>query len=287
MSERVFVPIQGSNIVNEGQAAQEAAPQSAAQPAQGSRFVNGIYQASKDRYAGSLHTLSARLRQSLARQQPETEPVARASTPTPAPPPQVSQPAPSADYTAMQQEIAALRQQVANFTQNPYSVEQYGGGSQQQGGQYGDRPDPAQFDFYNPQDEAEYHQANNRYIQQEVQRGVEADRTARQQSAAMDEITRQCTAVREKYGRDANYDEAANAAKLIHLNAGGELTVEQAYLQASREIEARSGQRGRTYLPPELRSGRHPNGKGRMPGLGAIMEYNNQTGRAGQTKRGR
>lgn len=274
MSQKVMVPLTGTNVIPQGEAAPE--------PAQGvgrAGFEDGIYtpqsHTSNER---SMNLARNGLGRTIQRSMDQRAGAsARASTPAPAP----SQPS---QAEALQSQLNNLTQQVQGLVTNMANRQQsqapqYGGYDQQYGQDDPQYPspelDPINYDPYDPVHRLQHRTALDAHVKEAVQRAVEADRAAREQAATIEDIGRQCEAVRTKYGRDANYDEVANAAKGIHLNAGGELTVEQAYLQASREMEARSGRRGTSYLPKEIRT------------LGAIARYNQETGRAGQGKRGR
>jgi hypothetical protein len=197
--------------------------------------------------------------------------------PTPAPSPQPSQ------AEALQAQLNNLTQQVLGIAQNMASQQRgnqgnqwYGGDSQQQGdgNQYGG-PDPTRFDFFDEQDTADFHRLNSDHIEQTVQERVQAELAAREKAAEIDNWRKQVDDTQAKYGRDANFAEVMQATIDIVAKSGGKTTVQEAYLQASNAIEARSGRRGTSYMPKELK------------GLGAIMKYNQQTGRAGRTNKKR
>lgn len=266
MEKTIITPVQGEHVTQHGDGPVQ-------QPAQETGFINGQYQPPSKRT--TLH--NTRLGPILAARQAEAK----------APAPQPSH------VEALSQQMATLQTAVnalavshlANRPQptsaperdtgtldklmahNRYGSGPYTGESQP----YDiapDQPDPLNHDFYDPDSTADYHRLNNDYIQREVQRQRDAERVAQQNAAQGEEWARQGNHVRAKFGRDANFDEALLAAAGLIIDSGYKLTVEDAYLQASNEIEARSGKRGSSYLPKDVKT------------LGAIQEYREQTGRS-------
>lgn len=282
MSETIRVPLEGNAVVNQSSVAPQAEPSVQERPETG--FRNGQYQPPAERV--TLH--KTRLGVALQARQAE------AKAPTPAPP-QPSQ-SDAGRLGTLEAAVTALAAtQVANMQQRrydapnrelealmrhnqysdvpaPYVGDQYGGGYNQEYQPQDDfdgAPDPDNYDLWDDYGRAQYKRDLDAHVKEVATRGIEAHTATQRGEAFKEDIARQCEAVRAKFGRDANYDEAANAAKLIHFNAGGKLTIEEAYLQASDEMEAKRGPRSRvSYMPKEIR------------GLGAMMEYRSKTGRA-------
>ena len=191
---------------------------------------------------------------------------------------------------ALGQEVASLRAQVNAFAasrlSNPpqaYSAPERDAGTLDQlrmhsqrsndpydGQQYDlapDQPDPLDY-VYDEAAAAEFHHLNNGYIERTVQRRLEAERATQQKAAQLQDLENQYHATQARFGRDRNFDEVLQAATHIIVASGGRTTVQDAYLQASNEIESRSGRKGSSYLPTDLKT------------LGAIHAYRQQTGRA-------
>ena len=161
------VPIEGSSVSNEGSV---PLGETSAQPAQlpASGFVDGVYQPPAGR--ASLHRV--RMGASIAKQVEQVEqpvapvwqdnpggqggrfeyrPVERQSEPIQATsPPQ--QAAPVND--AISQQISQLTNAVTLLAQHQLGIEPNAGPLM---------PNPADFDFYDPQQEGEYHQALQKY----------------------------------------------------------------------------------------------------------------------------
>jgi hypothetical protein len=147
------------------------------------------------------------------------------------------------------------------YGSGPYTGDS--GGQPQWGG-----PDPSQFDFFDELDTADFHRLSNDHIERTVQQRLEAERETQQKAAQLGDLNRQAEALRAKFGRDANFEEVLPAAGGLIIESGFKLSAEEAYLQASNEIEAKSGRRVSSYLPKDVKT------------LGAIMRYNIETGRA-------
>ena len=261
--QTITIPLEGANVTPQ----QQAPMPTQERPESG--FQNNQYVPPSKRM--TLH--NTRLGVAMAKQ---AEAKAQAAAPEPQPQPHIE---------ALMGELRDLKSAVSGLvtSQRPAPEResatleqlrlhnQYGDGTPYTGDsptQQYSRPDITEFGFFDEQDAADFRLLNNDYIQQEVKRQVEAERTTQRQAAHEAEINRQGEAVRAKFGRDANFDETLLAACDLIIQSGYKLTAEDAYLRASDEIEAKSGQRRSTFLPEDVKT------------LGQIMRYREQTGRA-------
>lgn len=275
MAETIRVPIAGDSVVN-----QAHAETGIEQPVRETGFVNGQYVPPATRT--TLH--KTRLGAAMASRQAE----AKAATTAPQP----------SQTEALSQQIATLQtavnaltaSQLGNMQRGQAEPERESGvldqliqhtrygsgpytgdGSQQQ---YGG-PDPTLFDFYDDLDATNYHKLNNDHIERTVQQRLEAERASQQTMAQLDDLNRQAEALRARFGRDRNFQEVLPAAGQLITESGYKLSAEEAYMQVSNEIEAKSGGRRSSYMPEDVKT------------LGGIMRYNQETGRATpSTKRG-
>lgn len=278
MNHKFVVPIEGTNIVKGGEAAAAhegvaTAPESIPARPASDGWREGIWtpqattRTERSRYMAENGMGRTIARSMAARAE------ASAPGPSPAPAPEVSQAAPTADYAAMQAEIARLQQEVASFTANPYGGAQYG-----QDDQLYPEPelDPANYDLYDRIQRLQYKNAHDEYVKKQAARAVEADREARRNEANHEALLAEADALRRRYGRDANYSQLVEMALqecAAAATAGRPFNLIEAYKRASDEVEADSGRRGSSYLPQEVRG---------VKSLGAIMRYNQETGRAGK-----
>lgn len=123
------------------------------------------------------------------------------------------------------------------------------------------QPNPAAFDFYDPQEEAEYHRMNNEWIEHTKQQALAPHRAA----IADAEITRQYLELADRYGH-----EAGAMAVQVALEAGGKLSLAEAFEQVTNPDAARPGRRS-VHLPRQINN---------VKSLGAMMAHNQITGRA-------
>ncbi len=209
----------------------------------------------------------------------------------------------SQPYDALHREIAELKQTMQLMAQG-----QMGAQPQQPAGPQ--PPDPAEFDFYEPRQVAEFHRLNNAYIQATVQQSVQAALDPHRDAMQSAEYTRQYNSVLADYGHDSNFKPFMDTALQLVAKSNGKYSIPEAYdLVASVQITSshqtaapsqsvKPGQRPLTtqeaaQKAAQARSLPARNGVGgtgaepalpaalmNVNSLGRIMLHNQQTGRA-------
>lgn len=207
----------------------------------------------------------------------------------------------SQPYDALHREIAELKQTMQLMAQGQMSAQ-----PQQPVGPQ--PPDPAEFDFYEPRQVAEFHRLNNAYIQATVQQSVQAALDPHRDAMQSAEYTRQYNSALADYGHDPNFKPFMDAALQLVAKSNGKYSIPEAYdLVASVQVSSpqiaapsqsvKPGQRPLTTqeaatkaaqarsLP--ARNGVGGSGEPALPAalqnvnsLGRIMLHNQQTGRA-------
>src|SRR5215510_9325957 len=136
-------------------------------------------------------------------------------------------------YEALQREMAELKQTMQSWAQSQQQQQQQ---QQPQGPQ---PPDPAQFDFYDPQQVAEFHRRNNEYMQAEVQRTVQAALDPHRETMQSAEYTRQYNSVLADYGNDPNFKPFMDKALQMVAKSNGRYSIPEAYdLVATLQISS-------------------------------------------------
>ena len=268
--QTVQVPLTGSQIVSD-----RPGPAVEQQPPRESGFVGGTYQPPEGRQ--SLHRV--RMGASIARQEQvevapqwvenkygagrfEYRPVERQAEPEPSSPPQqTAQP-----NDAISQQISQLTNVVTVLAQRQLGIEPDTGPRM---------PDPAQFDFYNPEDEAQYHQALQKYVedtvQQRIQKEVEPYRPGLQNIQKQHEMESQFNELVAQHGAEPNFKTVMSQA--LHIAADSGISIKDAYAKADSR-DNRPGERG-GHLPKHLT-------QGKFPRFGEILLHNQLSGRSGR-----
>lgn len=153
---------------------------------------------------------------------------------------------------------------------------QSGNGNQQ--AQAAQPPNPTDYDFYDSNDAARFHQDNAAYYQQIVDARVQSVLSPHIGALNEAALQRDYNAAVARYGEDANFREVMDVAlnNCKELGASGKpFNIVEEYQKANDASAARPGQRGNAHLPESLRTGKKAIGS-----LGRIMAHNQQTGRA-------
>src|SRR5262245_12808374 len=278
MAQTVQVPLTGSNVTPS-----EAAPQ-ATQPERETGFVNNVYVPPASRVG--IH--KTRLGQSIAKQVEQqsetaptwvdnrngnggrfehrpverTEPQPERSSPSPTPQP------PTQPNDAISQQLSQLTQAVTMLAQHQLGIEPDTGPRM---------PDPAQFDFYDPQSEGEYHQALQKYVEDTVQQRLQAEfepyKPALTGIQKQQEMESHFNELRDTHGQEPHFRTTMMAALQMVADSNNQLSIKDAYAKADSR-DNRPGERG-GHLPKALTGGKFPK-------FGAILQHNQMSGRSGR-----
>lgn len=262
-SIKVQVPLTGEHVTPHG----EAPPQQ--QPERVSGFKDGVYQPPEGRQP--LHKLRMPRQADQTQTEPvwtgnrfEWKPVERAEPPQATAPPPQSAPA----NDAVSRQISQLTDVVALMAQKQGLIPEDTGPRM---------PDPARFDFYDPQDEAEYHRMHKEYVDAVVQQRMQAEidpyrpmLADAQKAHDMQSQFNECVA---EHGKDPNFNRVMSAALELVADSNNKLSITEAYAQADNPDNARPGVRGNSHLPKHLT-------QGKFPRFGEILLHNQMSGRS-------
>lgn len=246
MSERISVPLEGSNVVKENATAPEPGhyADGVYTPPEGGRFVGGVYRPPERKV--SLHELGAQARQSATRRQGETEwatewqedrrgnggfvqtrrPVQR----------QPEAPAPPDPLT---QQVGQLTSAVTMLAQRQLGIEP------DQGPQ---RPDPSQFDLWSPEGVAEFNQATDQWVEAQKQEALAPHRAAIESA----EVARFYNDVANKYRDHPNFREIEAAVQYQLANYDGKSSIKEMFANAVDPEKARPGWAGNICTPKQI-----------------------------------
>jgi hypothetical protein len=138
-------------------------------------------------------------------------------------------------------------------------------------------PNPADYDFYDPQQEGEYHQALQEYVNAVSEQKVAAAMEPHREAIAQTELQNLIIGCMEEFGSDQNL---LTQALQLCAESGGKLSLRDAYISASDPTRAAPGERGNMNLPEALK------GRGKKIGrisLRDIVIHNQLSGRAAPT----
>ena len=135
------------------------------------------------------------------------------------------------------------------------------------------RPDASMVDWYDPQAVQQYHEAEDRYLDQRISAGIQAANAQSRHDQQFNDVREQYNSCFAKYGDDGNFKEAMNDALALcdaDDKAGKPVNIEARYLEVSDATSRRSGER-LSHLPSKARS---------IKGLGQLIEFHHQRGTA-------
>lgn len=135
-------------------------------------------------------------------------------------------------------------------------------------------PNPADYDFYDPQQEGEYHQALQAYVNAVSEQKVAAALEPHREAIAQTELQSVIIKCMEEFGSDQNL---LTQALQLCAESGGKLSLRDAYISASDPRRAEPGQKGNVHLPEVLQG--HGKKIGRIS-LRDIVIHNQLSGRA-------
>src|SRR5262245_17080792 len=295
---QITVPIGGSNVIPEGEGPARTPVQEAPSPLAQRKSLHTVRitpQATPQYEPQWTENMQLKWRPV---EQPAEEPAAEQVVESTIPrgnehPDNSAQP-----YETLQREMAELKQTMQSWAQSQQPQQPQGPVA----------PDPTQFDFYDPNQVAEFHKQNNVYMQAQIQQTVQAALAPHQGAMQSAEYTRQYNSVYNDYGNDPNFKPIMDKALQMVLDTGGQYSIPQAYDFVSK-VQITSPQ---TAAPsPSAKPGYRPltaqeaaqkaaqaqslparngvSGAGEPPlpealrnvnSLGRIIFHNNQTGRA-------
>ena len=143
-------------------------------------------------------------------------------------------------------------------------------------------PNPAEFDFYDPESAEEYRRRNDIYMQGEVERQVNAQLEPHREAMLDAELRKQYNDCLKEFGDDPNFQAIMNLALMEcneAANSGKDLAIRDAFIAVSDPANARPGKRN-AHLPQALYGRVGPNGKKHLPSLKDIIIHNRLTGRS-------
>lgn len=289
MSERFIIPLEGSNVVKQGESLVESRER--VEPPVGvDQRERRVGMSQNERL---LYERRNGLGQTLARGmgRTELEPQWEANRYSGqselkwrAPQPEQSA-APQSPLEQAHAQLSELENTVGMLMQNQF------GGAVAQGDQGAvGAPDVTQYDMWDEESVAEYNRANNAYIAQESARRVNEALAPHRAAMRMAQHEQDFNALAAEHGDDPNFRNVMLAALELMKDDEG-LSMPEAYKQANNPKNAKLGRRGNAHLPEDLRAFRtDANGKRQrnlQTGLGRIMAHNQMSGRAAPIKRGR
>jgi len=193
----------------------------------------------------------------------EYRPVERQAEPIQAtsPPPQS---APAND--AISQQLSQLTNAVTLLAQHQLGIEPDRGPLM---------PNPVDFDFYDPQQEGEYHQALQKYVEETVQQRLQSEFEPYKPVLAdvqkQRDMQAQFDACVAEHGESANFRTVMSQALHMVADSGGQLSIKDAFARANSQ-DNKPGERGGHLSQAHAKS--------KFPKFGQILLDNQLSGRA-------
>jgi|SRR5262245_9934261 len=273
--QTVQVPLTGTNVTPSGDSPHVQQPER--EPTSG--FVGGVYQPPAQRtgiHQTRLGAFAKQAEQSEVAPQWvdnrngsggkfEYRPVERQEPERNSPPP--SQPA-TQPNDALTRQVGDLTAAVTLLAQHQLGIEPDTGPQM---------PNPAAYDFYDPQQEGEYHQALQKYVEDTVQQRLQSEfepyRPALSNIQKQQQMEAEFNELQDANRDNPNFKTTMLQALHIVADSNNQLSIKDAYAKADSR-DNRPGERG-GHLPKALT-------QGKFPRFGQIWAHNQQSGRSGR-----